>query len=72
MLSFKHMDFTVAGANESALTAACQSDYRNAKLHTGPSEGPRRAGMLSTFIRRVATAVAERRSTALRLSSRRV
>ena len=72
MSSFNFMDFTVAGAYESAVTAAYQSDHRNAKHHTGPSDGPRRSRVLSTLIRRVASAVAERRSTALRLASRRV
>ena len=72
MSSFNFIDFTVAGAYESAVTAAYQSDHRNAKRYTVPSEGPSRPGVLSTLIRWIATAVAERRSTALRLASRRV
>jgi hypothetical protein len=72
MSSFHISDFTIAGAYVNAVTAAHESDHRNTERHSGPSEGPSRLKSLSTLVRRIITAIGEKRSTAFRLASRRV
>jgi hypothetical protein len=72
MSSFHISDITLAGAYTSAVTAAHQSDRRHAERHPGPSDGPRRPRYLSGLVRRVVTAIVEKRFTAFRLASRRV
>jgi hypothetical protein len=72
MSSFSFSDFTVAGAYVSAVAAANRSGRRSAERHSEPSEAPCRPKYLSGLVRRIVTAVSERRSAALRLASRRV
>jgi hypothetical protein len=72
MSSLHISDFTFAGAYVSAVTAAHESDRRNAERHSKLSEGPSRLKPLSTLVRRIVIAIVEKRSIAFRLASPRV
>jgi hypothetical protein len=72
MSSFHISDITLAGAYTSAVTAAHESDRQHAGRHPGSSEGPSHLKPLSALVRRIGTAIVEKRSTAFRLVSRRV
>lgn len=61
MSSFNITDVTIAGAYTNAITAAEESARRNAERRSEPSEGP---GFLSRLLRRVASALSEKRPAA--------
>jgi hypothetical protein len=69
MSSFRISNFTLPGAYVSAVKAAEESDRRNAVRYSNPIETPARHRKLRHVVRWVATALADRRSVTLRLTS---
>ncbi len=72
MPTFNISDITPAGAFANAVTAAQDSDYRNADRHVESATGLSVTTFLTTLARRIAAAIAENRRTISPLTSRPV
>jgi hypothetical protein len=72
MSTFNISDITPAGAYGNAVTAAQDSDRRNADRHFESGEGQNFTEFLTTLARRIAAAITENCRTAAQLTSRPV
>ncbi len=72
MSTFNISDITPAGAYANAVTAAQDSDRRNADSHFESGGGLNFTGFLAPVARRIAIAITEHRWTASPLTSRPV
>jgi hypothetical protein len=72
MSTFNISDIHFAGAYANAVTAAKDSDHRNAERHLEPGEGSNVTKAFKAQVRRIATAIVEMRPTADRLRARPV
>ncbi len=70
MSTFNISDITPAGAYANAVTAAQDSDHRNADNHVGSGGGLNFTEFLASQARRIAAAITENRRTASPLTSR--
>ncbi len=68
MSTFNISDIHFAGAYANAVTAAKDSDRRNAGRHVEAAEGSSATGSLKTLARRIATAIIEKRPAADQLT----
>ncbi len=72
MSTFNISDITFAGAYMNAVTAAKDSDHRNADRHLETGEGSNVMKLLKTLALRIATAITGIRRTTSPLTSRPV
>ena len=72
MSTFNISDINFAGAYNQAVTAAKDSDRRNAGRHVEAAEGSNVVKFLKTLVRYAAAAIAEKQATADRLTPRPV
>ncbi len=72
MSTFNISDITFAGAYMNAVTAAKDSDHRNADRHFESGERRQVTKLLTTLARRIAAAIVEIRQTASQPASRPV
>ena len=64
MSTFNISDITLTGAYVTAVSAAKDSDHRNAGRHFETGESSNVVKFLKTLVRRIATAIIEMRTTA--------
>ncbi len=69
MSTFNLSDITSVGAYGNAVTAAQNSDRRNACRHFESGEGWHFTGFLTTLARRIVAAITENRRSAAQLTS---
>ena len=70
MSTFNISDITLAGACVSAVTAAKDSDHRNAGRRLETGEGSNVVKLLKALVRRIASAIVEMRPTFSQPTSR--